>query len=100
MFFAANSGARIGLAEEVKELFRVKWREAGNPQSGVDFLYLTEPDYERVKDAVKAHPVEVEGRRVYRIEAIVGRESRPGRGEPGGQRADRPARPRAPTTTS
>ena len=75
VFFAANSGARIGLAEEVKEVFRVKWREAGNPQSGVDFLYLTEPDYERVKDAVKAHPVEVEGRRVYRIEAIVGRES-------------------------
>lgn len=74
IFIAANSGARIGLAEEVKRLFRVKWCIDEDPQSGVAFLYLTREDYERVKEEVKAHPVTLQNETVYQIDAIIGKE--------------------------
>ena len=32
IFISANSGARIGLAEEIKSLFRVEWEDADNPE--------------------------------------------------------------------
>ena len=32
IFISANSGARIGLAEEIKSLFRVEWEDAGDPE--------------------------------------------------------------------
>jgi hypothetical protein len=31
IFISANSGARIGLAEEIKSLFRVAWEDPLNP---------------------------------------------------------------------
>ena len=31
VFISANSGARIGLAEEIKSLFRVAWEDPDNP---------------------------------------------------------------------
>lgn len=31
MYISANSGARIGLAEEIKHLFRVAWQDAKDP---------------------------------------------------------------------
>ena len=34
IYLSANSGARIGLAEELKDLFKVAWLEPGNPDKG------------------------------------------------------------------
>ena len=31
IYLAANSGARIGLAEEIKHLFRVAWEDDADP---------------------------------------------------------------------
>ena len=31
IYISANSGARIGLAEEVKHVFQVAWSEGGSP---------------------------------------------------------------------
>lgn len=31
IYIAANSGARIGLAEEIKHLFRVAWEDPSEP---------------------------------------------------------------------
>ena len=45
VFISCNSGARIGLAEELKPKFRVAWKEDGNPGLGFDYLYLSEEDF-------------------------------------------------------
>ena len=74
VFFAANSGARIGLAEEVKRAFQVKWMREGDPDSGVDYLYLTAQDYMSLSKSVVAHPVMYNGNMVYAIDAIIGSE--------------------------
>ena len=75
IFFAANSGARIGLAEEVKSLFRVKWVRDDCPDSGVEYLYLLDSDYKKIQKSVVATPVQLHGETVYRIDTIVGEAS-------------------------
>jgi acetyl-CoA carboxylase carboxyltransferase component len=48
VYLAANSGARIGLADEVRKLFRAAWRDPAEPAKGYDYLYLTPPDYDKL----------------------------------------------------
>ena len=38
IFLSANSGARIGLAEELKQLFRVAWIDESNPDKGFKYF--------------------------------------------------------------
>jgi acetyl-CoA carboxylase/biotin carboxylase 1 len=37
IYIAANSGARIGLAEEIKQLFRVAWEDPEEPDKVIHF---------------------------------------------------------------
>ena len=48
MYIACNSGARIGLADELKQLFRVAWVNPAAPDNGFKYLYLTPADYMKV----------------------------------------------------
>jgi acetyl-CoA carboxylase / biotin carboxylase 1 len=41
IYLSANSGARIGLAEESLGLFSVAWNVPGHPDKGIKYLYLT-----------------------------------------------------------
>lgn len=72
-----NSGARIGLADEVRALFRIAWRVPGDVTKGIKYLFLTPNDYATLT-ADKAHPaviaekVEEEGEVRYRITDIIG----------------------------
>lgn len=75
VFFAANSGARIGLAEEIKQCFRIKWNQEDDPESGVDYLYLTEEDYYKHQKSVAAHSVKYGSQIVYQIDTIIGEQS-------------------------
>jgi len=73
LYIAANSGARIGLAEEVKRAFKVKWINDQDPAKGFEYLYVDEEDFEQLgpdgRKSLVAEKVE-DGK--YRINAIVG----------------------------
>lgn len=58
VYLAANSGARIGVAEEVKRKVRAAWVDEQSPEKGLQYLYLAPEDYEGLKDSVIAHKVE------------------------------------------
>ena len=45
IYLAANSGARIGVADEVRARFKVEWSDGLSPERGFQYLYLTEEDY-------------------------------------------------------
>eukprot|EP00887_Chlorella_sp_A99_P005434 scaffold1.g5434.t1 len=45
VYLAANSGARVGLASEVKQCLRVEWQVPADPSKGVRYLYLSPADY-------------------------------------------------------
>ena len=52
VYSAANSGARIGLASEVRDCFRVSWIDDEDASKGFEYLYLTPDDKERIEGSV------------------------------------------------
>ncbi|KHJ49247.1 carboxyl transferase domain protein [Trichuris suis] len=64
IYVAANSGARIGLATEVRSCFKIAWNDALNPDKGFKYLYLTQEDFKRLNSCmtvVRAEKIEDEG---------------------------------------
>ncbi|KAJ2826052.1 acetyl-coenzyme-A carboxylase [Coemansia erecta] len=49
VYLSANSGARIGLADDIRELFRPCWRDETDPEQGFEYLYLTQDDYTKLE---------------------------------------------------
>lgn len=71
-----NSGARIGLAEEVKAMFKIAWEDPEEPDKGFKYLYLTTEDYAKVANlnSVRAILIEDEGEQRYKITDIIGKD--------------------------
>ena len=76
IYVAANSGARIGLAEEIKHLFRVAWVDVVDPEKGFKYIYLTPDDFKKVSafNSVRAELIDEAGEARYRITDIIGKE--------------------------
>jgi len=77
LFVAANSGARIGLADRVKKCYKVAFKNDAKPDSGFDFLYVSKADY----DTLTANGMEIRavetvhnGESVYKITDVIGSE--------------------------
>ncbi len=64
IFLSANSGARIGLSEQIKKLFKIKWNEDSDPDKGFSYIYLSEADY------TKIHQSETESSPILKVELI------------------------------
>ena len=78
IYISANSGARIGLAEEVSLCFKIRWQDALNQNKGVKYLYLEKSDYLTLnqvdlKSVVCTEIIE-DGISIYRIDAIIGKQ--------------------------
>ncbi|XP_039874960.1 acetyl-CoA carboxylase 2 isoform X7 [Simochromis diagramma] len=76
IYLSANSGARIGLAEEVKHMFHVAWIDPADPYKGFKYLYLTPQDYTRISatNSVHCQHVEEGGESRYIITDIIGKD--------------------------
>jgi len=77
LYLAANSGARIGMANKLKAAFKVEWNKPEDPTAGYKYLYLTAEDNEKFtsNNSVKTKLV-VDGDNVnetrYMITDIIG----------------------------
>ncbi|KAE8634245.1 hypothetical protein XENTR_v10002237 [Xenopus tropicalis] len=76
IYIAANSGARIGLAEELRHMFQVAWNNPSDPYKGFKYLYLRPQDYTKISSMNSAHceHVEDEGESRYVLTDIIGKE--------------------------
>ncbi|XP_065833896.1 acetyl-CoA carboxylase-like isoform X2 [Oscarella lobularis] len=74
VYIACNSGARIGLAEEVKQVFRVAWNDPQHPDRGIKYLYLTPKAFGKMRHSVNAELIEEDGESRYKIIDIIGEE--------------------------
>ncbi|XP_058096705.1 acetyl-CoA carboxylase 1-like [Magnolia sinica] len=75
IYLAANSGARIGVSEEVKACFRVGWSDETTPERGFQYVYLTPEDYAHISSSVIAHELKLESGEIrWVIDTIVGKE--------------------------
>jgi len=58
VYIACNAGARIGLVDELKPKFKVKFTDETSPTKGFEYLYLSDEDYEALPEGtVNAHKV-------------------------------------------
>ncbi|CAH1163265.1 unnamed protein product [Phaedon cochleariae] len=76
IYVSANSGARIGMAEEVKALFKVAWEDNKEPDRGFRYIFLTPEDYAKVsaQNSVRAVLIEDEGESRYKLTDIIGKD--------------------------
>ena len=76
IYLSANSGARIGLAEEVMGLFSCAWNDESHPEKGFEYLYLTRENYLKVQEkaasAIRTTEIEVDGEVRYKITDVIG----------------------------
>ncbi|KAJ7623271.1 acetyl CoA carboxylase [Roridomyces roridus] len=76
IYLSANSGARIGLAEEALPLFSAAWNDEAHPEKGVKYLYLTRENFlkleEKGGESVRTEEIEVNGERRYKITDVIG----------------------------
>jgi len=77
IYISANSGARIGLAEDVKHLFKAAWLDPNKHDKGFKYLYVTPTDFKRLAatNSIRAEPIEKDGECLYKITDIIGKET-------------------------
>ncbi|KFQ91765.1 Acetyl-CoA carboxylase 2, partial [Nipponia nippon] len=77
IYIAANSGARIGFADEIKHMFQVAWVDPADPYKGFKYLYLTPQDYTRISamNSVHCEHVEEGGESRYVLLDIIGKDN-------------------------
>ncbi|CCD26626.1 uncharacterized protein NDAI_0I00570 [Naumovozyma dairenensis CBS 421] len=79
IYLAANSGARIGIAEELVPLYQVAWKDDKDQSKGFEYLYLTPEGMETLKSYGKEKSVLTErvvenGEERFIIKTIIGAE--------------------------
>ncbi|MCJ1313429.1 acetyl-coenzyme-A carboxylase [Agyrium rufum] len=78
IYLSANSGARIGMAEELIAHFSAAWNNPDKPEAGFRYLYLT-PEVKKRFDSQKKKIVQTEqisenGEERHKITTIIGAE--------------------------
>ncbi|RAL15126.1 acetyl-CoA carboxylase ACC1 [Aspergillus homomorphus CBS 101889] len=76
IYLSANSGARIGMADELIPYFSVAWNDASKPEAGFKYLYFT-PEVKSKIDAsgkkeVITELINDEGEERHKITTIIG----------------------------
>ncbi|KAJ2965592.1 hypothetical protein NQ176_g10541 [Zarea fungicola] len=74
IYLSANSGARLGLANELMPHFKVAWNDVTKQEKGFRYLYLDEAAKKSFKDDVITEEISEGGEKRHRIVTIVGKE--------------------------
>lgn len=79
IYLSANSGARIGIAEELVPLYQVAWNDPTNPEKGFEYLYLNDEGMKELEKKGHSKTVTTEkvvenGETRHVIKAIIGAE--------------------------
>jgi len=73
IYLSANSGARIGMADELIPHFSVAWNDPENPEGGFKYLYLTPEKRKQLSGKeVMTEKVVEDGEERHKIVTIVG----------------------------
>jgi len=78
IYLSANSGARIGMAEELIPHFSVAWNDASRPEKGFKYLYLTPETKARFDDGkvktVLTEQIKEDNEVRHKITTVIGAE--------------------------
>ncbi len=74
IYLSANSGARLGLANELMPHFKVAWNDITKQDKGFRYLYLDQAGKDRFKHDVITEEISEAGEKRHRIVTIIGQE--------------------------
>lgn len=74
IYLSANSGARLGLADELMGQFKVAWNNAEQQTGGFRYLYLDDETKKRFEEDVITEEVSEDGEKRHKIVTIIGKE--------------------------
>ena len=78
IYLSANSGARIGMAEELIPHFKAAWHDPAHPEKGFKYLYMTTDAKKRFEDGknrgVITEETKEDGETRHKITTIIGTE--------------------------
>ena len=78
IYLSANSGARLGLAEEAISLFSIAWNIPDAPEKGLKYLYLTHENWlklqEKAEGSIRVEDIEEDGESRHKITDVIGLE--------------------------
>ncbi|KAK4149263.1 acetyl-CoA carboxylase [Chaetomidium leptoderma] len=74
IYLSANSGARLGLANELMPHFNVAWNDPEKPEAGFKYLYLKDEAKHRFESGVITEEVTEDGEKRHKIVTIIGAE--------------------------
>lgn len=73
IYVACNSGARLGVVEELKAVVQVGWVDKSDLMKGFEYLYVTDEEFAKFPpDSVRSHPIMVDGGKRHVLDAILG----------------------------
>lgn len=76
IYLSANSGARLGIAEELVDIINAAWVDASRPEKGFKYLYLTPEKLGELKNkgekSVVTKKIEEDGEVRYQVTDIIG----------------------------
>lgn len=74
IYLSANSGARLGLADELMGHFKVAWNDVNKQDGGFRYLYLDDAQKKRFEKDVITEEVSEDGERRHKIITVIGKE--------------------------
>lgn len=74
IYLSANSGARLGLANELMPHFSVAWNDPAKPEAGFKYLYLKDEAKKRFENTVITEEITEDDEKRHKIVTIVGAE--------------------------
>ncbi|GKT88893.1 LOW QUALITY PROTEIN: acetyl-CoA carboxylase [Colletotrichum tofieldiae] len=74
IYLSANSGARLGVANELMPHFKVAWNDGNKQDNGFKYLYLDDEAQKRFAKDVITEVVSEDGEKRHKIVTIVGSE--------------------------
>ncbi|SPO00590.1 probable acetyl-CoA carboxylase [Cephalotrichum gorgonifer] len=74
IYLSANSGARLGVAEELIPHYKVAWNNPETPSTGFKYIYLDAAAKQRFEKSVITEEVVEDGETRHKIVTIVGAE--------------------------
>jgi acetyl-CoA carboxylase/biotin carboxylase 1 len=74
IYLSANSGARLGIADELIPHYKVAWNDVTEQSRGFKYLYLDDAAKKRFENDVITEKVNEDGETRHKIMAIVGAE--------------------------
>jgi acetyl-CoA carboxylase / biotin carboxylase 1 len=74
IYLSANSGARLGLAQELMPHFKIAWHDENKPEQGFKYLYLDDDAKERFEESVITEEIREEGQKRHKVVTVIGKE--------------------------